>query len=205
MNGKWQSQAGGAWTAISQAPYLKALVLLAKGDCWNGGGLFIDATTYWLNDGYGHTVLADSPKLRRTINYIPTGGYGNECLSVYYPRLQRDGWKYIEEKNLIKWKTIYTFEKELSHGWILRKIAHAEVDHPRGKGCYWDEHCLYQSNTDTTIACPDWEWADLDRRRLVWATNGRLFTGYLDNQGIHDQRMLHDFNLMQFEAITAPY
>ena len=42
MNGHWGSRAKGAWTAISRAPYLTAIALFAKGDCWNGGGLFTD-------------------------------------------------------------------------------------------------------------------------------------------------------------------
>lgn len=33
MNGKWESETKGAWTAISRVPYLNALALYAKGDC----------------------------------------------------------------------------------------------------------------------------------------------------------------------------
>jgi hypothetical protein len=40
MNGKWQKEAHGSWTAISRAPFLKALAIFPKGDCWNGGGLW---------------------------------------------------------------------------------------------------------------------------------------------------------------------
>lgn len=59
MNGKWNSEAKGSWTAIGRAPWLKAVSLYAKGDCWNGGGLFIDDKVFWLNDGYGHERLFD--------------------------------------------------------------------------------------------------------------------------------------------------
>ena len=51
MNGKWDSEAKGAWTAIARAPYLKAFIVFPKGDCWNGGGLWTAKNTYWLNDG----------------------------------------------------------------------------------------------------------------------------------------------------------
>jgi hypothetical protein len=40
MNGRCQSQTKGSWTAISRVPYLKAMSLFAKGDCWHGGGCF---------------------------------------------------------------------------------------------------------------------------------------------------------------------
>jgi hypothetical protein len=38
MNGRWDSSVKGSWSAISRAPYLKAISLFPKGDCWNGGG-----------------------------------------------------------------------------------------------------------------------------------------------------------------------
>lgn len=205
MNGKWTSETGGAWTAISHVPYLKAIVLLAKGDCWNGGGLFTTEHNYWLNDECGHTQLATSSKVRRDPTYKPTGGYGSECLSVYFPRLQRDGWKYLEESKLGKWKNIHIFEKRLTADWVLRKIAHSEIGAPPGKGCYWDEHSLYNAKSEATIALPDWEWADIDRKRLVWATKGQLFSGHVDYEKIYEQKLLYDFNAMTFEAIEAPY
>ena len=92
MNGRWDSQTKGSWTAISRAPFLKAVTLLAKGDCWNGGGLFTDSQHYWINDGYGHVVLSDHGKLQRDVDYQPPELYGGECPGVYYVRLQRDGW-----------------------------------------------------------------------------------------------------------------
>jgi hypothetical protein len=93
MNGRWSSaETRGSWTAISRAPWLKAVVLLGKGDCWNGGGLFTSNSTYWLNDGYGHFQIRDSGEVRRDLRFQPHAGYGGECPGVYYLRLQRDGW-----------------------------------------------------------------------------------------------------------------
>src|SRR5262245_66337003 len=91
MNGRWHSKARGAWTAVSRAPYLKALTLLAKGDCWNGGGLFLSSKEYWLN-GCGHEVLHDDSSLTCSPKYPWHEAYGGECPGVYYVRLQRDGW-----------------------------------------------------------------------------------------------------------------
>ena len=50
MNGKWGGPVKGSWTAISRAPYLKALALWPWGDCWNGGGLFLTDSRFWLNN-----------------------------------------------------------------------------------------------------------------------------------------------------------
>jgi hypothetical protein len=205
MNGKWNSETKGAWTAISRAPYLKAITLFAKGDCWHGGGLFTGRTTYWLNDGYGHTVLRNSTEVRRDPRFCPSAAFGAECLSVYYPRLQRDGWALMERSAVDQWKSYDIFEKPLPAGWVLRKIAHAEVDSPAGKGCYWDEHELIHASSKACLKCPDWEWADLEGPRLVWATHGKLCAGRLQEGGLVRETELADFNAMTFEPIEAPY
>jgi hypothetical protein len=207
MNGKWESETKGAWTAISRAPYLKAIALFAKGDCWHGGGLWTQKSSYWLNDGYGHKILQDTSSVCRDANYCPTENYGAECLSVYYHRLQRDGWQWVERIKVGgPWKLEKDiFEKPIAQGWILRKIAHAQVGPPEGKGCYWDEHELVSPDAKTIIACPTWEWADLDVNRLVWAAEGKLFSGQIQKSGLTREVELYDFNEMKFSAIKAPY
>ena len=53
---------------------------------------------------------------------------------------------------------------------------------------------------------PDWEWAECDRNRLVWAENGCIFAANLDREtGVSSPKLLRDFNDMKFEARAAPY
>ena len=66
--------------------------LFAKCDCWHGGGLFLTDKEFWLNDGKGHTELKIWSLVRRNIDGHPPDYFGGECLTVYYNRLQRDGW-----------------------------------------------------------------------------------------------------------------
>jgi hypothetical protein len=205
MNGKWKSEAKGAWTAISRTPFLKAIAIFPKGDCWNGGGLFTDNSTYWLNDGYGHTILRDTGDVQRDSRFQPSEYFGGECLSVYYPRLMRDGWKLIERVSVARWQGHDVFEKAVGGGWTLRKIAHAEVGAPEGKGCYWDEHELVHPQSETCITCADWEWAELDGKRLVWAAHGKLYAGKVRAGGLRSETELADFSGMTFEPIKAPY
>jgi hypothetical protein len=96
------------------------------------------------------------------------------------------------------------FEKPCPGGWILRKIAHEGSGQP-GKGCYWDVHELIHSSSKKSIPCPNWEWVEMDGKRLVWAIDGRLEAGWLTDEGLVDQKILYDFNDMTFEAIAAPY
>ena len=65
MNGRWGSEARGSWTAISRAPYLKAIALYPKGDCWLGGGLFTGNRTYYLNDGCGAEAMIATDEVTR--------------------------------------------------------------------------------------------------------------------------------------------
>ena len=205
MNGRWETEARGSWTAVSRAPFLKALALFPKGDCWYGGGLFTGSHTYWLNDGGGHAVLRDTKAVRRDRRYRPAGNYGGECPGVYFHRLIRDGWTYHGRVSLGGGKDQDVFDKPAPDGWVLRKIAHAEVGAPVGKGCYWDEHELVHPARDAVIRRPQWEWAEVDGKRLVWAAEGRLFAGTPSPAGPANVTELFDFGAAEYVPVAAPY
>lgn len=205
MNGKWGSETGGSWTAVSRVPYLKAISLFGKGDCWHGGGLFTGNREFWLNGGQGHSAMTRSTEVHRDIVFQPDTYYGGECTGVYYVRLQRDGWKLRGRHGpmLDSW-TI--FEKALPKGWVVRKTAHEQVGAPPGKGCYWDEHELENPQSGARFQFEDWEWADLDGERIVYAANGKLFGVSVKSQTALGVPMeLYDFNDMEFAKLTAPY
>ncbi len=207
MNGKWDSETGGSWTAISKAPWLKALELYAKGDCWEGGGLFLSNNRFWLNDRcFTPTKISSQySQVTRDDNYIPEGEFGAECTGVYYRRLIRDNWSLVSKKgNQCDSQTV--FEKKLPKGWILRKIAHEQVFSPKGKGCYWDEHKLINHKSETTLNLFEWEWAELDGVSLVWASKGCMYrASIINHKKIGESKLLYDFNPFKFEEIQAPY
>lgn len=202
MNGRWTSRTGGSWTAISRAPYLKAIVLLGKGDCWHGGGMFTAPRTYWLNDGYGHNPLTVSTEVRRDLDYRPVASYGGECPNVYFQRLQRDGWTLRSEASD---RSRDVFEKSLPNGWLLRKLAHAQVHPDPGKSCYWDAHELEHPLSGQRIDGATWEWADLDSRRVVYAERGCLYAIKLTHRGASPASLIVDLGPLSFEPIKAPY
>lgn len=177
MNGHWESETKGSWTAISLVPYLKAVSLYIKGDCWHGGGLFLSNKEFWLNDGHGHTEMKRDNKLSRNIDGHPPDYFGGECLTIYYNRLQRDGWVMSEEE----FNDMTLFEKKLPKSWTLRKLAFSEINAPPGRGVYWDAHELRHNPTNTILAFPEWEWADYADGRLVWVAEGQLRSAHLDN------------------------
>jgi len=206
MNGQWDTESLGAWSAVSRAPYLKAINFYPKGDCWEGGGLFLDNKSFWLNDRYYRKLPGqrESKAITRKENYWPEQRYNSEDTGVYYVRLQRDGWALVDQSGY-KLDATATFDKRMSNGWTLRKIAHEQIGAPPGKGCYWDEHVLVDSKGKTTRHS-DWEWAELDGKRLVWCANGRLFSAACGNKSrLGESKLLHDFSSYKFEAIQAPY
>lgn len=209
MNGKWDGPVKGSWTAISRAPYLKALALWPWGDCWNGGGLFLTASRFWRNAGYHQDAPDTVGRLRKKLleesGYPFEEGYGGECPGVYYIRLQRDGWKLRRYETPSADDHVAIFEKVLPSGWVLEKSAHASINQPVGSGCYYDTHRMFHRESGTVLDHPEWEWAELDRKRLVWVTKGVLYAAKIHGKGLGDVKALYDFNDMTFEAIPAPY
>lgn len=205
MNGRPQS-AGGSWTAISRVPYLKAIGFWPHGgSTWNGGGLFTSNFSYWLNSPpFGDAAEPREPKKFRKDPVAPfQENFGGECPGVYYPRLQRDGWEMINDVHPANGYTL--FQKPLTKGWLLKKKANEGMGTKPGQACYHDTHSLIHPKKGLKIPCPDWEWADLDRHRLVFVKGGILYATTMEDEGLGPIKELHDFIPMSFEALEAPY
>lgn len=201
--GRRHVETRGSWTAVSRAPWLHAFNLYGKGDCWQGGGLFTSRDRFWLNGC--HSVVREIPDVLIDPAYRPQGGFGAECPSVYYPRLLRDGWIIEARIKSAAVADITVFSKPLLHGWVVRKYANADANHPPGSGPYWDEHELENPNGRVILSKPAWDWAERDGSGLVWTENGVLYRAAIDSAGLTPATVLHDFNGMRFENRRAPY
>jgi hypothetical protein len=163
-------------------PWLKAIALYAKGNTWGGGGYFTGARTYWLDSD--HRCVQDTKEVQRDLRPVYP--------QIWHQRWAEAGWQFREEMDAKGDKQALR-EKVLCGSWMLRRRSGQgyELEHVRSKAIR---------------ACPGWEWAEWDRRRLVWAEKGCLFSAGLDReQGVGTATLLHDFNGMRFEAIAAPY
>ena len=193
-----------SWTAISRAPYLKALDLWFNGTAWNGGGLFMDNQKVWLN-----TPAPGIATLRRArfdldldvSQEFPFETYfGGECPGVYCHRLVRDGWtaKHQAENSVV-------YEKQLSFGWALQKLF-VSGKPGKGYGCYWERHRIINPGRRLKVDGTGWRWADYDapRNRILYAKNGMLFALPVA-EDFGAPVMLNNFNDMKFEAVKAPY
>jgi hypothetical protein len=201
--GRRHAETKGTWTAVSRAPWLHAVTLYGKGDCWEGGGLFTSNRKFWLNGC--HFPVRESKGVELDPKFQPERGFGAECPSVYYPRLLRDGWHLEMKTGPGRVAPCTVFAKPLSHGWVLRKFAFADCRHPEGRSVYWDEHELEHEGRKALLSVPEWEWAELDGESLLWAAEGKLFRAAMGAGGPKAAKMLYDFNTMTFERRVAPY
>jgi len=190
LNGRWQSETRGSYTAISRAPYLKAIALYPQGDTWGGGGLFTGLHTYWLS-GVCEKPLRESPEVKRDYSIRRIG-------SLHSARLERDGWVPASEDGSV-------FCLPAPYGWMLRKHLRSGFPGDPGRSCHWEEYALVHSATGRIHPLPGWEWAGVDRSRIVWASRGTLNAAPLTRRGPGPENQLADFNDLKFEAIKAPY
>lgn len=194
-----------AWTAISKPPFLTALALWPKGDCWHGGGSFKDNRTVVLN----HKVEVASPhpnhkpsQLKVTLKKNVHG----EDDPIYSERLERDGWRLEQE-----WKVenrgypqmFSTTQPEIrtklrpgtSQSLQLIRSIH-------GLNCS-EEFVLIDRRRSVNLDSAS--WADWDQQgRLVIAAQGRIYTGALDEDGNMVKHELLNLNLSKPKTIAAP-
>jgi hypothetical protein len=157
----------GTWTAISNVPYFTALALWPNGTSYGGGGLFVSDREILLND---HVAPFAGHELPPSVSIVGRpDGPGAEDLTVYYPRLRREGWSLVSSATPTPHTRVDVWEKVISkRGVRLRKRAIAtSEEREEGKGCYYDEHSLVSPDGEE-IALPRAEWADVDHAgRLV--------------------------------------
>jgi len=165
------------WTVVSRTPYLKAVAYYPR----QWGGWFVDDRDYCLPGGWPDRDDRESPEVRRVERDLPTP-------SLYAARLVRSGWT-IED---------------------LRATFGGKMEFVRPAGSGWDLRYLprdgYLLNRGELLAdTGDWDWADMDDKRLVWTAKGCMWAGVMRKDGIQQIRLLHDFNGMKFEPLVAPY
>jgi hypothetical protein len=167
------------WTVVSRTPYLKAVAYYPAR--WMGGW-FLNDREYAIPLGRADAGDRESPEVRRVeMDLAPK-------TSLYEARLARNGWSVDELKSLSRGRK--EFVRPVGSGCELRHLA----------GGGYRLRC-----GDISVDTRGWDWADLDHKRLVWTMKGCLWTGVPRKDGIHNARLLHDFNGMKFAAIAAPY
>lgn len=159
----------GTWTAISRVPSLTAIALWGQGDTWGGGGMFTSNRSYWLGADKNTFLVRDTNELRRDAK-APAAGH-----------MEHHGWINKRKPGTLVW----VFEKPIAKGWILRLTS----GYPRRY-----RYEIERVEDGLKIPYPNWQWADWDRNRLVWAEAGCLLAAKLGAEKMGTIRTLHDFN-----------
>ncbi|MHB1461891.1 MAG: hypothetical protein ACYC1M_11470 [Armatimonadota bacterium] len=194
-----------AWTAISKPPYLTAIVLWPKGDCWHGGGLFINNNEVWLNHRpeIAHPHKDHMPP--KGLKVVPNPQAYGEDDPVHMRRLERDGWTFEQE-----WEG-----EPISYGYKTIKPEILCKSHPSKSLklimefsiTKWDRgSCFFVENHDGVKAkVPDAQWADWDQHgRLCYVGKGKVFVASVNDSCVIDSTELTDLNDRVHEEISSP-
>jgi hypothetical protein len=207
----------GSWTAVSRAPFLKALLLWDNLGTWGGGGLFESERVLALNKMGPVQPLNDLPIPKGlTVKPIaPWAGRGEDD-PIRMVRMKRDGWsleaagvhgKYRRYENGHRFHWEYE-SPEIWHrprnGWILerREIAMGEIAGP------WRvrEHRLLDAARTLVLDFGRSDWADWSfGDELLLARDGKVHRlSFSTKSGPGELEELMDLGPLKFEAVPAP-
>ena len=188
------SRGGGqAWTAVSRAPWLRAVLFRPQNSTWCGGGAFDERGRLWLN---GAAVPPELPDGLRTAppDAYPHSTDGFHMGDTFAAMLERRGWQRSGPGQ--------GYEAELSRGLPDGgRILQSFVLQARNRSIISSRFALVTPKGQRTEK-PDWEWADLRGDRLQFAAGGALWemAGMGEGAG-----RLRDFAGLTFQAVEAPY
>jgi hypothetical protein len=211
-----------SWTAVSKPPFLTALALWPKGDCWGGGGLFEKERKLRLNHGDHEMTLADGftvPSKFSVEKQVVYAGRGEDS-PVFDMRLNRDGWKNVQTGEEIMRELSASVFVEFKPAIVWSKTGAASRGryelqmHIRGikerdGPWYILDHLVKDTTDGATIALERTDWADwCHSGDLLFAKDGGLFRLGFSREGVlnelADAKLVIDLNDRAFTELVAP-
>jgi hypothetical protein len=210
-----------SWTAISHPPYLTAMALWPKGDCWGGGGLFARENEIHLNHRAGEMKLAEGFELPKQMKVRPLDEYSGrgEDSPIADVRLIRDGWRQVQSSKYIEHELgspvwiefnppeVWAKQHPVAVGkYELREETHGM--HERDGSWYITEHLIIDKESGEEIRLGRMDWADwCHSGDLVFAKEGKLFRLGFDSRvllPLTEARLLIDLKERTFRQLKAP-
>jgi hypothetical protein len=199
-----------AWTAISMAPYLTALALWPKGDCWAGGGMFNSNQSVFLNHQPDRATPHPKHVPPKTLRVQANDTARGEDDPLYSMRLTRDGW--VETQAM---RTVYknspehyvTTQPEVRVRKHPSKLFHVQMTRSLDRLKYNESFAVLKRDGTSVVDTLGVTWADWDQRgRLVLLKAGKLFVGTPDTAGTSfTVTELAEFNSHVPRSVVAPY
>ena len=194
------------WTAISKPPYLTALALWPVGDTSDGGGVFLNNHTVWLNHRSTQAHKNHQPKGLK----IKTGTETD----IFLLREQRNGWQLTQKGkfSFVKesgWTSLgakgvtvrpYIWHKDgPTHRYRLVTQFYREPDFKRKY-----LHYVVDESNHKKLQLEEVEWANWDQQgRLIFAREGQLFASKTAEEPV-EVKMIADFYANKPTKILAP-
>lgn len=196
-----------AWTAVSKPPFLTALALWPKGNCWNGGGLFQSnkaLSLYHTEKVKAHPKHKPAKWLHVSFSDCERG----EDDPVFSDRLQRDGWIVKQEwkvENLWHPKWYRTLQPEVREKPNRGGRFTLRLVRSMNRLDYAEEFSLIRGNNEAGTPIPCTSWADWDQNgRLVLCRGGKLFVSRPEGGKLGPETELADFNSSKPEPLPSP-
>lgn len=195
-----------AWTAVSRVPWLTALALWPKGDCWWGGGLFESEKTLLLN----HRPDEAQPHPRHRPKGLRVTANPDACGEddpLYTRRLMRDGWRMEQEWEIerrgSRFRTLVPEIMSRGHrSHALRMIKHRTVEPSLRRAVRFH---VAGSDGVPILALDGADWADWDfDGRLVVLRGGAVFVADVSADRVGPLRELIDLTADTLEPREPP-
>ena len=196
-----------AWTGVSKPPFLTALALWPKGDCWHGGGAFTDGNTVVLN--HKADVAASHPKHKPgPLKVILKDHVHGEDDPIFSERLQRDGWAPRQEwivENRGYPQLFSTVQPEIREKRQPNGRYSLQLKRAISRLEYSEEFVIVDREGGSRTRIERASWADWDQQgRLVFAVDGKLMSALIDKSGSLSHHKLLDLNPSTPAPAPAP-
>lgn len=195
-----------AWTAVSKLPWLTALALWPKGDCWWGGGLFLDNHSLFLNHRPSEAVPHPQHKPAK-LRVSPNPDARGEDDPLYSQRLDRDGWARVQEwvwkyEGSAGFRTDSPEIREKPHWGGTLRLAMERVLEGYS---YRERYRLIAEGAPDPLPVSPVNAADwLPDGRLAMVGAGRIYVADVAGNGLDNVRCLIDLTGDQHEPRTPP-
>ena len=158
---------------------------------------------YWLNDVPANCERHSSGLLIQSKWQDDVSSKKREHTDVYFSKLKRERWEKFESKKFSGNNYLVKFYKKANNDWRIWKLFYAGINHPTGKGPYYETHILQNVRSGKEIVIPDAERADIYKNQFLWAEKGKIMGGILSKKDLEKQTILFDTNALTFEELVA--
>lgn len=186
------------WTAVSRAPFLRALAFYPKTDTWGGGGAFDELGRLWFNFDTGTDKTLPDGLKPSAPDTFPTSTDGFHMGDGFSAVLMQKGW---ERQTGEGHDAVLT--RRINKDWHLEVGFNVAAPN---RSIISNRFALVNKMTQLRLDQPDWEWAEPFGDRLHFAASGALNVALvLPNGQLSEVTEIRQFNDMAFQALKAPY